>query len=498
MRRPLAPALVALHLLGCGDAGPRPDPPALPEFPALPSSCPEGPSIVAAAAYKIDREGYLDADVDLAALFTGAFTLTAWVMPEYTFNDHGPIFASASGGFFTLGQGDYREGNGGYMTADDPVLHLRVGDRSATYLAPNYQRRSWNHVALVHAIDGGRSIFHLFVNGERLAPIVAISEGGDGEAPAPELAIDGPLLADDPPGPLRIGRRRAGATQDDEAWQLYAIVDEVAAFDRALADDQLLALLRCGLRGDEDGLIVGFPIDDLEDPAATPRLGALVVPEGLAGARVTRVTTRDRKWEANADNAIFTDEALASPTTATYRLPFAPGEAWRVIQEPDSRGGSHNGYAAFCWDFVRDEGSSSKIVYRASAPGSIIRVIDDLVPAPDEREGNSVTVRAAEREHNLYLHDEPGSFVEIFRGGAPLVPGQFPQDDPAYELPIAAGDPIARTGDNAAHLHFDASDGFVTQAMAFSEYERWDEDARAWRRVARGVPRLGDVLRLPP
>lgn len=497
-RHPLFAAAQLAVVTACGAPGSdRDDGPERPTFPPLPDTCAHSlPPTEEPGGWKIDRQGYLDTDLELAELFAGPSTIAAWVMPEYTYNDYGSIFAAADGGPFVLGQGDYRQGNGGYKTGGDPVLFLQVGPKTAYYLAPNYKRRAWNHVALVHADDDATSSFHLFVNGERLTPIVPAGHD-DALAAAPEIAFtaDDPLPPQQrPAGSLWLGRRATGVmTEPGQTWQFYGLIDDLAVFDAALDEAGILSLLRCGLTGAEEALRAGWTFDRREGTPPDP-LRELDPPPAPADRFVAWVALTDAKWRENRDHAIFDDEERVAVTRATYRLPFAPGEVWRVIQEFDSREGSHNGYAAFCWDFVREDGAALA-QFEAASSGLITRIEDGRVPAPGERESNSITILAEDGEYNLYLHNESGSFSEVFLAGGTL--DHLPQEGPQHWLAVERGQPLARVGRNAAHLHLDGSDGFTTTPLAFSDYEVWDEDRQAWQPVRRGQPRDGQRIRRP-
>ena len=76
--------------------------------------------------YRIAHLGQIDTDLKFSEFFAGAHTISAWVMPEFTYNDKGPIFGVNGSGTFVVGQGDYRTGNGGYKKAGDPVLWIRI------------------------------------------------------------------------------------------------------------------------------------------------------------------------------------------------------------------------------------------------------------------------------------------------------------------------------------------------------------------------------------
>ena len=103
-------------------------------------------------AYRIAHKGQVDTDLTFNEFFGSSFAITAWVMPEFTHNWKGAIFTVkglSGSGTFQVGQGDYRAGNGGFLQAGDPVLEVTMNGATARYLAPEYQRRKWNHIAIV-------------------------------------------------------------------------------------------------------------------------------------------------------------------------------------------------------------------------------------------------------------------------------------------------------------------------------------------------------------
>jgi hypothetical protein len=178
-------------------------------------------------------------------------------------------------------------------------------------------------------------------------------------------------------------------------------------------------------------------------------------------------------------------------------LPFPPGEAWQVIQGYDQAGGSHKGYASFCWDFIvadqsqggtHPAGSNSAPFY-AAAPGQVVTVTENGVSGTSNP-SNIVEIKQASSEIAGYLHLKQNSA------------------DVNINDNVARGQRLALTGDTgvgvgAYHLHFavtdmpDGTPGFVTFPVAFSNYEIRDATGN-WRRVFRGIPKNGEVIRAAP
>ena len=133
-------------------------------------------------AYRnIAHNGQIETDLQMSEFFNSSFTLAAWVMPEFTYNWKGAIFAVdqlPGSGSFWVGQGDYWSGNGGFEKAGDPVLEVKLNGVSALYLAPGYERRKWNHIA----ISRGNTMFvgptlQTFLNGKKLQAFTKVNVG---------------------------------------------------------------------------------------------------------------------------------------------------------------------------------------------------------------------------------------------------------------------------------------------------------------------------------
>ena len=80
-------------------------------------------------------------------------------------------------GSFRVGQGDYRAGNGGFKKAGDPVLEVELNGAKALYLAPGYQRRKWNHIAIVRGNSIVGPTLRLFLNGKKLQAFTRVNVG---------------------------------------------------------------------------------------------------------------------------------------------------------------------------------------------------------------------------------------------------------------------------------------------------------------------------------
>ena len=180
-------------------------------------------------------------------------------------------------------------------------------------------------------------------------------------------------------------------------------------------------------------------------------------------------------------------------------LPFKKNEPWRVSQAYDERGGSHNGYTSFCFDFERsDLGSSEGVALVSAARGRVAIVCEDS-PAQGER-GNYINIKFQEGAFYGYLHIQQNSFRNFSFA-------RVPQPHPGWLRPFVGIDQeVARLGDtstpNNPHLHFGVSNipdvtpgqklGLVTLPVAFSNY--YGLEGNNWSYVPLGVPKSGEVI----
>lgn len=465
---------------------------AVPDGIPPPYFCSPHPTPTSEHAWKISQKGFLDTNVDFASFFNGPHTIMGWVMPEFTFNSYGPIFAeSGGGGLYMVGQGDYRNGNGGNQVAGDPVLHVSVGGKSVNYLAPGYKKREWNHVALVRTAADASGIFKfkLYVNGSLLTPMSGSEIWFGPASPLPAAQV--------PQGNLRLGRRTSGLDVDSsKSWQFYGLVDEVAVFNSALTSWDVGFYEKCGFGGSEAAMVAGLTFDTYSAGVpAGPKIEAPVTPVAPVSNFTKRLAVATGNKPANVADAQWFDHWLyVAPTQVSYQLPFPVGEEWRVNFGPDDHDGSHNGYAAFCWDFGRVSMPAQATV-TAVASGEIFGVLDTNVAAPGTRESNFIQLKTAVNENVVYLHQHGGTFEEVFLGGDPLT--FLPQAGPAFWLDVTQGEPLAKVGQQAQHLHFDGNDGLLTTPLAFSTYEVKDTSVNppVWNVVLRGIPKQGQIIR---
>lgn len=408
--------------------------------------------------------GHVDTDVDFSEFFGKSHTLVVRFMPQFPNAYEGPFIAENGTGRFALGQGDFLDGVNGTK------LFLAVGTKLITRQASLVAGR-WHHLALAVGVTATQRRFSLYFDGSQLGqPFdVAVSE--------PDM----------PQGKLRFGRRTSGQTVNGRKAQCYGLLDDIAIFNHALtaAEIQNLRTNALTLTGNEAGLLAGFTFAENQLSAKLAR------PVMLRRGAAKRSTSANRSSSA---------DARLLPLPERHRemdLPFPPGEAWFVIQGYDDSSQSHMGYASFCWDFrIADQpqqgaypkGSDGAPFY-AAAPGTVVTALESSGPGTGNT-SNLVEIQQGPSEICGYLHL------------------QKDKADVHHNDHVRMGQKLGLVGDTgtnvgAFHLHLattdktDGSPGFVTFPVTFSDYQRRDT-TNGWANVQRGMPKRGDVIRIPP
>lgn len=308
-------------------------------------------------------------------------------------------------------------------------------------------------------------------------------------------------------GQLRFGRagQKRLPTAAENHWQAYGILDDVAVFDRALTSTAIKVIYnsRPRLLGDEQGVIAAWTFDPPQpnQPPLPPQFQAAFT----AGPRAYHVfVSADRQSTADAKN--FINPLIIGQTEAEIQLPFKPGEIWRVGQGYDAAGGSHNGSAAFCWDFSLASGKGNTVYPNGTefapvfsiAAGRVANYQRDGAPGGGGRESNFVRIKIGKGEYNLYLHLAAKTLNPVIKGGQPnpTNPAEFIYPDDQGPL-LPKGTQLAKLGPVAEHLHMDLSNriGGVTIPMAFANYEASDNEGRTWKKIIRGIPKAGQWIR---
>ncbi len=405
----------------------------------------------------------------------------AWVMPSFTYNNYGPIFAENGTGNYIVGQGDFKLGNG-----VDPVLYVQVGNKKAHYIAPTYKKREWNHIAIVRwpAYWGSYS-FLLYVNGDIVFPIDSNVSFSTTET-----------IANAPSGTLRFGRRTSGTSDASRgSWQYYGFIDDVAVYTAALSEAEIEAAMASPFT--HSSLLAGWTFNEYDAKSyqrLSPKLKRPFVRQSPAYS-VAVPSVRD-----DSDAGFFDGWLYVAPLQRSYSLPFQAGEVWKVTQGPDDPSAladpSHIGRFAFVYDLSRVPGPGGALLL-SSAAGDIIDVGVGLGLNSGGRERDNVVVQTAPRELVSYLHLETDSYTDVFLGGDPEVE---PQNGGPI-LSIDADEPFGRVGDGAKHVHIGARDALgtigATIPLAFTDYEVSNYPDHGFVHVVRGMPKKGQYIRRP-
>jgi len=421
---------------------------------------------------------YADTNLQFSEFFNADHTIMVRFMPQYPTGYRGSIFAVKGIGGYMIGQGDYRDGSIGAK------LTMIVGSAKANYTLPDKLKPGvWHHLAIVRS----RNMFRLYLDGYHLAKDYMASIGDV------DLAFSGTT----PSGTLRLGTNDPNPAT--RSTQFYGLVDDVAVFKTALTSQQIfnLAWGEARLSGIETGLYTGYTFDSAT-PAGWPLPPVLARPVVLSQP-CKRLVSYNRDSAFDALNL-----PLPYSQQVPLKLPFAIGQAWVVTQ---GYGGltSHNGYAAFCYDFTRGDMSTHQTsqsltkwqpLYAATG-GEVTYHYDfgdqDFSDGIDNLDyPNKLHIEHAPYEVGTYMHIKSYSFEEALQE-------MFLLFEPFF---VDTGDHIARVGNAVLpeapinyHLHFGVTNGSSGFPVAFSNYEASDDKGYTWYHVSRGVPRQGQWIK---
>jgi murein DD-endopeptidase MepM/ murein hydrolase activator NlpD len=148
----------------------------------------------------------------------------------------------------------------------------------------------------------------------------------------------------------------------------------------------------------------------------------------------------DQQWKYNYTSHYTVGSTLAKHDDAVvYRLPFAPGAAYKVTQAYNGHY-SHFGSDQYAIDFKMPVGTP----IHAARAGVVAKVKDDSSKGGADRKYEN------QANYVLIRHDDGtlGNYAHLAKGGAKVVVGQR----------VQAGDLIALSGNtgfsSGAHLHF--------------------------------------------
>jgi hypothetical protein len=412
-------------------------------------------------------QGSVDTDLPFSAFWSTDHTVVMRFMPQYPNAYAGPIITVLGQGDYVIGQGDFNAKISPTYAPSRKVILRATGARRDYHHPLTFGR--WHHLAVVRS--GATLTLYL-----------------DGQGLFPPLTLNGFAT---PTGTLRLGRRGPGLGVDGQEAQFYGMVDEVAVYSRAIPQPDLLAQVtnNAHLSGAEPGLLAGWIF---AGTATGPRPATLSRPITRSGD--TSLIETSSNW-----NSIHDARLLPIPANhVKMHLPFRAFEPWRCIQGFAEDPGTHQGYAAFCWDFILADwnqsgsyphGSFAAPVF-AAAPGEVSLVKEDTPPGPPPPERD--TTNRVEAKHQ---DGQVSGYLHLLKNSARPWVGDR----------LVDGQPLGKIGDETfspgrPHLHFGVADhpdgtpGFVTIPTAFEGYEIRAADG-TWQPVAVGVPQHGDVVR---
>jgi hypothetical protein len=429
--------------------------------------------------------GYVATDLKFSEYFSQPHTVMARFMPQYVRAYRGPIFGTSGscssgtcvGGTYSIGVGNF--------SSRTPSLVLDIAGSVRRYPF-NLREGEWYHLAVTRTNEGNTAVFRLYINGKPLCG-----------TPLPcHLRVNSPVA---PSGFLRIGRTWvADPGPDPSLQQFYGFVDDVAIYNTALEASAIASAANSKrLTGSETGPLVAYSFDKTALDGKTLGVNFKRPATFLESAVKWPFLSHSRDAAFDARNLPLAADSLA------LRLPFRRGEAWTITQGysqgPDFQHGSHVGIAAFSIDAVRYKETTLGASVYSSAKGRVVYIrqnADDSAANCSSGESdcgeNLLQIRLRERVIASYRHLGEDS---IESEGLGLGSG------------VNAGVAIAEVGNHprGAHLHFgfrnnhegDAGDT-VTFPVVYKNYELLvDAKAGGWAKVKYGVPKKGDVVRVP-
>jgi murein DD-endopeptidase MepM/ murein hydrolase activator NlpD len=413
---------------------------------------------------------YVRTDLDMSEFYGANFTLAARFMVQYPTAYVGPILATS--------------GSGLELSKQDAATTLvaRFGSTLVTYGSVNLQGGKWHHAAIVRTNNS----LKLYLDGQPACPTGLANCA---------VAVN----ATTPTGDLRLGRPGTDPISGSAESQHYGFVDDVAVFKVALTQNQIQSLISTArLLGNEANLHAGWTFDTgTPSGAALPSaLTRPVVYQTITSAGTVVSKFPHTQLVSQARDNANDEKFLKFPNNqVSLRLPFPMGEAWVVGQgwQGFSGKGSHNGRAAFAWDFDlagKPKTDTNGKPFYAAAPGPVVEVKDDSTCGPVPV--NHVDIRHAVDEIGVYLHH--------VKGTAAVSVGQT----------VAVGTKLANTGDTGTgcgnyHLHFalhnkpeSQAGDLVTIPATFENYEVSTDNGATWQPVVKGIPKEGQWVRNPP
>ena len=388
--------------------------------------------------------GRADTNVSFAEFFAGNHTVAVRFMLQFVNVYTGPMLAVHGTGVYFIGNGDGAGGNN--------KISIRIGTGSLDIAIAASFQETWHHIAVVRK----GATCRVYLDGASKGTLKISS-------------------SNNPTGTIRLGR------SDEIHQQFYGFLDDVAVFKAALSASQVSALAAAKtLTGTEANLLAGFVFGD--------------GPSGALPVTLTRpVNYVPGAWNVTASNDrnSTADRAKLSLSLVNHmRLPFAHGQIANVGQAFGDASISHNGYAAFCYDFDFPNSDINGYMFKASSPGTVAHVWEGG-PNTSQGPSNFVTVQQGNAEFCDYLHLQQNS--AIVDAGETV----------GYLADLAK---VGRSGTGGPHLHQAVTNlgehttdraHFVTIAFPFCNYEYSDDKGATWHHAIRGYLKQGQWVRNP-
>ncbi len=131
--------------------------------------------------------------------------------------------------------------------------------------------------------------------------------------------------------------------------QFYGFVDDVALLRGDLPTSRIQQLSDAiRLTGNEKNVVAGYTFD-ARKPNGQPLPGSFRRRAAFVKGRSARVRVSELR-SSNEDGKIIA--ALRPSQVVPWTLPFAKGQEWKVSHGNSTPNSSHNGFAAFAWDFA--------------------------------------------------------------------------------------------------------------------------------------------------
>ena len=388
--------------------------------------------------------GRADTGVAFSEFFAGNHTVAARFMVQFVNVYAGPMLAVHGSGVYFIGNGDGAGGNN--------KLSVLIGVNSLDIPISAGFKETWHHVAVVR----NGAVFEVYIDGVSKGTLMVSSTNA-------------------PRGSIRLGRT------GEIHQQFYGFLDDVAVFSSALSAAQVAALASAKtLMGTEANLLAGFVFGG--GPAAP-------LPAKLSRP-VSYVPGAHNVTVSNNRNNTADRELLPLSLVSHMRLPFAQGQIANIVQGFADPSISHNGYAAFCYDFGFPNGDINGYVFKSSSPGKVAHVWEGG-PNTSQGPSNFVTIEQSGGEFCDYLHLQQNSCIPT--AGQNL----------NYGTDLAK---VGRSGTGGPHLHQAVTNlgehtsdraHFTTIPFPICNYEYSNDNGATWRHAIRGYLKQGQWVRNP-